>query len=106
MSRADSPYVVGDYWLDMRPGGRSPFWHIARYEVASRQIKYRSTSLSGVEDAKAFLDAFFANQRSLVPQKAEVALVVPVLMTYWREKGSENINADQTGRSIKTFTHS
>ncbi|MDP3676587.1 MAG: integrase [Novosphingobium sp.] len=32
-----------------------------------------------------------------------MAQVIPILMTYWREKGSKNINFDQTGRSIRTF---
>lgn len=35
MPREDSPYIVGDFWLDKRRDGKSPdTWQIARYAPA------------------------------------------------------------------------
>lgn len=102
MSRETSPYIVGDYWLDKRRDGRSPeIWQIAR--AVKRSVLYRSTHCRSLDDAKAALDAFVAEQKALTRQDADQALVVPMLMTYWREKGCKRVNHDQTGRSIRTF---
>lgn len=102
MSRATSPYIVGDYWLDKRRDGKSPeVWQIAR--AVKRSILYRSTHCTGLDDAKGRLDAYVAEQRALSRQDAREAEVVPMLMTYWNERGKAAINSDQTARSIRTF---
>lgn len=102
MSRENSPYIVGDYWLDKRRDGRSPdIWQIAR--AVKRSVLYRSTHCRGLDDAKGALDAYVAEQKALSRQDAREAEVVPMLMTYWKEHGSKAVNHDQTGRSIRTF---
>lgn len=103
MPRETSPYVVGEYWLDKRRDGKSPdIWQIARSEA--RTVIYQSTRRRDVDEAKAVLDAHFANERSKRKQPADEAQVIPILWRYWIEKGRENINSDQTGRSLRTMT--
>ena len=101
MPRQDSPYIVGNYWLDKRRDGRSPFWQIAH--AVKRSVVYRSTHCESLDEAKAALDAFVEQQKALGRQDANAAQVVPLLMTYWTEHGRKAINHDQTGRSIRTF---
>lgn len=102
MSRETSPYVVGEFWLDKRRDGKSPdVWQIARSEA--RSIIYKSTRKRSLDEAKAALDAHYANERSKGRQDAGEAQVVPILWRYWLEKGRHNVNADQTGRSLRTF---
>lgn len=101
MPRLDSPYIVGDYWLDKRRDGRSPFWQIAT--AVKRSVVYRSTGCEGLDDAKAALDVFVAEQKARTRQEPNVAEVGPLLMAYWQERGRKAINADQTERSIRTF---
>ncbi|QPQ55551.1 tyrosine-type recombinase/integrase [Allosphingosinicella flava] len=102
MSRENSPHVVGEYWLDKRRDGKSPYWQIAT--AKARTIIYRSTGERDVELAKAKLDAFYVNERSKQKQAPEQAQVVPILWRYWLEKGRKNANSDQTSRSLRTFT--
>ena len=101
MPREESPCIVGDYWLDKRRDGRSPNWQIATYRA--RQVIYRSTHTELLDDAKARIHAYVEEQRSKQRQPADEAKVVPLLVTYWKERGSKAINNDQTGRSIRTF---
>lgn len=102
MSRKDSPYIVGDYWLDKRRDGRSPdTWQIAH--AANRSVVYRSTHCSSLDAAKASLEAFAAELKAQTRQDAHTAEVIPQLMTYWQEHGRKAVNADQTARSLRTF---
>jgi integrase len=102
MSRENSPYIVGDYWLDKRRDGKAPgVWQIAR--AVKRSILYRSTHCRGLDDAKGALEAYAAEQRALSRQDARDAEVVPMLMAYWNERGRKAVNHDQTARSLRTF---
>lgn len=104
MPRENSPWIVGDYWLDKRRDGRSPdIWQIATYSPKRRTVVYSSTHKRGLDDAKAVLEAHVAEQRSKTRQSPDEAQVLPMLMTYWTEHGRKAVNADQTGRSIRTF---
>lgn len=106
MSRANSPYIVGDYWLDKRRDKRADgkpqeIWQIA--SRSKRSVVYRSTNCRDLEQAKGVLDAHIAELKAKGRQDAASAEVIPLLITYWKEKGSQAINHDQTARSIKTF---
>lgn len=101
MSRDDSPYRRDPYWLDKRRDGRSAFWQIARAERGT--ILYRSTRAVELEPAKALMDAYIDQQKSLTRQEPGEAEVAAMLVNYWREKGSKSINSDQTSRSLRTF---
>lgn len=104
MPREDSPYIVGEYWLDKRRDGKSPdIWQIARYAPASRSVIYRSTHERGLEDAKPKIIAHAAAERAKGKQQPHEAQVVPLMVTYWQERGKGLINHDQTARSLRTF---
>ena len=101
MSRETSPYIVGDYWLEKRRDGKSPFWQIATNKA--RTVVYRSTHQRGLEDAKAVIDAFHAEQQAKRPQAVENAAVIPLLMVYWNERGKKAIKPDQIASSLRQF---
>jgi len=102
MSRETSPYTVGEFWLDRRRDGRAAnIWQIARADRGT--IIYRSTRTGELAKAKAALDAYLFEKRSLGRQEAHEANVIAHLVNYWREKGSKAINRDQTDRSLRTF---
>jgi len=105
MSREDSPYILGDIWLDKRRDGKSPdIWQIARYQPApSRSVIYRSTHKRSLDDAKSVIRALEAELEAKGRQDPRDARVIPLLLVYWQEKGRKNINHDQTARSIRTF---
>lgn len=104
MSRETSPYVVGEFWLDKRRDGLSPdTWQIARYAPGSRSVIYRSTRKRLLDDAKAVIHAHAEAERAKGKQDASEARVIPLLLLYWKEKGRNNINHDQTSRSLRTF---
>lgn len=104
MARNDSPYRVGDYWLDKRRNGKSPdVWQIARSERGT--IIYCSTRkrTHELDAAKAVLDAHVDLQRARQRHDSTTAPVAPLLFTYWNEVGHTRINRDQTERSLRTF---
>ncbi len=102
MSRDNSPYIVGDHWLDKRRDGKSPnIWQIAT--SSKRTVLYRSTHSQDLNKAKAVLDAFVANLKSVSRQESRDAEVIPLLLAYWREHGAKTVNCDQAARSIRTF---
>jgi integrase len=102
MSRETSPYIVGERWLDKRRDGKAPnIWQIAT--TRKRSVVYRSTHCRSLDDAKATLDAWVAEQRALTPQAARDAQVIPMIMAYWKEHGKKSVNHDQTGRSLRMF---
>lgn len=98
-----SLHAVGDYWLTKRRDGRSPYWQIASYKKGSRSVVYRSTATECLDEAIEKIEHHFAVERGLVRKAPTEARVVDLLMTYWRERGSQAINNDQTARSIRTF---
>ncbi len=103
MPREDSPYIVGDYWLDKRRDGKSPnIWQIARAE--SRSIIYRSTKRSELEDAKPVIHAYVALAMAKGKQEEEDAAVLPLLRVYWDEHGKHVVSPDQIASSIRQFT--
>lgn len=101
MPRENSPHRRDPYWLDKRRDGRSSFWQIAHAERGT--IIYRSTRTLDLEVAKARLDAYVDQIRSLERQRPDEAEVAAMLINYWREKGRKAINSDQTSRSLRTF---
>ena len=101
MSRNTSPYIRDPYWLDKRRDGRSRFWQIARYENGT--VVYRSTRKLDEDDARATMDAYVDQQKSLGRQEPGEARVASLLMHYWNEKGRKAINSDQASRSLRTF---
>jgi len=104
VSRQDSPYVVGDFWLDKRRDGMSPnIWQAATYRKGSRQVVYLSTKCKGVDDAKAWLHAHVDRIRSKQPQASEVAGLVPAIMAYWEEHGRKAERPDSIACSIRHF---
>jgi len=109
MPREDSPYIIGEYWLELRrdrknkPGAKR-IWQAARYDAASRSVIYRSTRTEHLEDAKSWLHAHVESLRAKTPrQDPHDARVIPQLFLYWKERGEGLVNADQTERSLKTF---
>ena len=102
MSRQNSPYIIGDYWLDKRRDGKSPqVWQIAT--AVKRSILYRSTHCRSLAEAKEALEAHVAEIKAKKVQDPTHAAVVPILITYWKEHGNKAVNSDQTSRSIRTF---
>lgn len=101
MARADSPYVVGDYWLDKRRDGKSPdIWQIAS---GTRQVKYRTTGQRSLDDAKPVIHAYVEAERAKRPQQTEDALVIPLLLAYWKEKGWNAVSPAQIASSLRAF---
>lgn len=104
MSRETSPYIVGDFWLDFRRDGKATgVYQIARYAPGTRSVIYRSTRSKRLDDAKAAIHAYAEAERAKGKQEPSDARVIPLLLLYWQEKGRDNINHDQTGRSLRTF---
>lgn len=104
MGREDSVYVYGDFWLDKRRDGKAPdVWQIAWYEPDTRQVRYRSTRCTSLDDAKGAIRAHEESQRAKAPQKAEDAKVVPLLFNYWNERGRNAKSASQIASSIRQF---
>lgn len=104
MSREDSPYVVGDHWLDKRRDGASPLiWQIATYDTGSRQVVYRSTRRKSIDDAKVEIHAHVAKERAKKPQDESEAYVALLLDLYWDEHGKSVISPGQIASSIRQF---
>jgi hypothetical protein len=104
VSREDSPYIVGDYWLDKRRDKRSPhIWQVATYRGSDRQVVYRSTKQRSLEDAKGYLHAYVDEQRAKGPQRAEEASLVAGIMLYWQEHGKRAERPDSIACSIRHF---
>jgi integrase len=104
MSREDSPLIVGDYWLDKRRDGRSPYWQIASYSEAARSNVYRSTKRRDVEGAGEVLRAYEAAQRSTSQaQRSEEAELLPHLFNYIREHGPDVGRLDTIKSSFRAW---
>lgn len=104
MPRDDSPLIVGDYWLDKRRDGKSPYWQITSYSEAARSDVYRSTKQRDVEAAGDVLRAYEADQRSKAKeQPAEVAEIIPHLFNYLREHGPDVHRLDTVKSSFRAW---
>ena len=104
MSRENSLYVVGEYWLDKRRDGASPeIWQIATYRPGSRQVVYRSTRLRDIEAAKGAIHAHDQEQRARKPQHADDAGIVAALAAYWDEHGKKAEAAYAIAGSFRAF---
>lgn len=104
MGRENSPYVVGDYWLDKRRDGKSPnIWQIATYSPASRSDVYRSTKQGDLDAAKSIIHAYVEKARSMEAQPADEAKVIPQLVLYIEERAGTIINAAQSRSSMRAF---
>lgn len=104
MSREDSPLIVGDYWLDKRRDGKSPFWQITAYSDAARSNVYRSTKQRDVDAAGEVLRAYEAQQRSTArEQPADQAELLPHLFNYLREHGPDVGRLDTIKSSFRAW---
>ncbi|ARK07503.1 site-specific tyrosine recombinase [Sphingobium phage Lacusarx] len=104
MAREDSPFIVGDFWLDKRRDGKSPtIWQIASYDD-SRSIRFRSTRCSDVDDAKQVILAHVEEIRSKQPQSddSKVAVVAQIIL-YWDEHGSKAISSNSIATYLRNF---
>jgi hypothetical protein len=104
MPRDDSPLIVGDYWLDKRRDGRSPYWQIAPTQRPRGRDVYRSTKQRDVERAGEVLRAFEATQRSTAKeQPARAAELLPHLFNYLREHGPDVLRLDTIKSSFRAW---
>lgn len=100
MSRPE--YTVGNYWLTKRRDGKSPdIWQIATKRA--RTVVYRSTKCRSLEDAKAVIHSFEADQRSRKPQATEQAELLPHLFNYLREHGQDTQREDTIRSSFRAW---
>lgn len=102
MGRENSPHVVGQYWLDQRPDGKSPFWQIAWYDGAANTVRYKSTRCREVDAARDVIDAHYQAEKAQGPQTEE-ALIIPQLVNYWHEHGKKVVKPDQVASSLRFF---
>ena len=102
MARDSSPHIVGPFWLDKRPDGKSPCWQIAWYDEQARTVRYRSTRQRDVAGAKDRLDAHYAADKAKMVQSSD-ALAVPQILLYWKAHGRKAINADSIACSLRQF---
>lgn len=103
MPRDTSLHILGEYWLDQRRDGKSPYWQIATYKTGSRSVVYRSTHERGLDEAIAVFEAFYAREKAKQPQEPDQAGVIAVLMTFWDERGKNAIKPDQIASSLRQF---
>lgn len=103
MSR-DTKFTVGDYWLDKRRDGRSPFWQICTYSNDARSVVYRSTKRRSLDEAKEVLRSYDADQRSKAQhQPTTDAQIVPHMMNYLREQGPDIKRQDTIKSSFRAW---
>lgn len=105
MSRDNSPFIVGEYWLDKRRDGKSPdIWQIACYSEKSRSVVYRSTRKRSVDEAREVLHTFEASQRSKGrDQPPDEAELIPHLKNYVDEHGPDVARLDTIESSFRAW---
>lgn len=104
MPREDSPLIVGDFWLDRRRDGKSPYWQITHYSETARSDVYRSTKRRDLEGAGEVLRAHEAAERSKdKAQRADAAELVPHLFNYLREHGPDVVRLDTVKSSFRAW---
>lgn len=97
-------YTVGDYWLDKRPDGRSPYWQICWYDAEAKTTRSLSTRQRDLEKAKDAIHAHVLEQRSKGPQEPQDALVLAVLKLFYDEHGPKVRNKSAFASSFRIFT--
>jgi hypothetical protein len=101
MPRDNSPYIVGDFWLDKRRDGASPsIWQIA---TGTRTVSYRSTRTDDLAKAKSLLHAHVAALQAKGKQDPTVATVIPLLFLYWKEHGMNLKVPETVAGSLRVF---
>lgn len=106
MSRENSLCIVGDFWLDKRRDGvAGEIWQVATYKPGTRSVVYRSTKCRTheLEQAKAFLRAHEAAQRSKSAQQIEEAELIPHLLNYVNEHGPDVLRLDTVESSFRAW---
>jgi integrase len=100
--RSLSPFVMGDFWLDRRPDGKSAAWQIAWYDRTAKCVRYASTRCETLDAAKVALEAHYAAAKAKGQQDASAA-VLPQLLLYWEEHGQHVVSPDQIASSLRAF---
>ena len=103
MSRKNSPYVVGDFWLQKRHDGASAgIWQIGWYNPDTRSRHYISTHCRELEDAKSVLDLHHAK---LIMDKGvdDDPYVALVCLQYEREYARYAISSSSVCTNIRIF---
>lgn len=107
MSRENSPFIIGDYWLDKRRDGvASDIWQIASYRAGTRSVVYQSTKCRTVDldQAKEALRSHEASQRSKQQgQDITEAELLPHLFNYLREHGPDVRRLDTIKSSFRAW---
>lgn len=105
MPKDDSPFTVGQFWLDKRRDGRSPeVWQIAWYDPAKGTTLYKSTKSRALDDAIAVICAHEAESRSKERnQPAEAVELLPHLFHYVREQGPDVKRLDTIKSSFRAW---
>lgn len=102
MSKHDSPFTYGEFWLDKRRDGRTPnVWQIAFNR--GRSVAYRSTGCSDIEKAKKCLIAHATAAASKLPTTADEALVFTTFKLFWNEHGQNVVSPGQVESSLRVF---
>lgn len=101
MSRANSPLILGDFWLDHRPG-IADIWQITSYNREKRNLSYASTRRRDVEEAKVALHAHYRSAQSKAIDQDDPK-VLPQLKLYWTEKGQFADNPGPIDTSLMQF---
>lgn len=95
-------FEYGGCWLTFRRDGKAPgIWQIARRARGS--VVYVSTRTRDYEQAKGELIAYVELQNAKGKQDPDAAKVVPLLVTYWRERGEKKLRPAQIASSIRQF---
>lgn len=97
-------YTVGDFWLDKRPDGRSPYWQVCWYDARAKTTRSVSTRCERLEAAKDFIHAYVEEQRSKGAQEPQDALVIGVLRRFYDERGPKVRNRIAFASSFRIFT--
>lgn len=97
-------YQVGDFWLDKRTDGRSPFWQIYWYDERARTTRCTSTGCEGIEEAKDAIHAHAEKERAKGFQQPQDALLLGTLKLYWDEHGAKRINSSIIRSSLRIWT--
>lgn len=105
MPRSDSPFTLGQFWLDQRRDGKSPgIWQIATYDERRRSIVYRSTKRRDVTQAEEVLRAHDADLRSKAKHQAPAeTAILPHLFNYLREQGPDIKRTDTIKSSFRAW---
>jgi integrase len=97
-------YQVGEFWLDKRPDGRSPFWQICWYDERARTTRSLSTGCEGLEDAKVAILAHVQEERAKGFQQPQDAMLLATMLLYWQEHGAQRINSSIIRSSMRIWT--